>query len=139
MPDLKRFGVSLDARLLKRFDTYISQKGYKNRSEAIRDLMRRSFVDREWKVGTDEAVGTITLVYDRSIRELEQELTDFQHASYRNILSSLHIHLDQSHCLEVVVIKGKSRDIQAIADRLLGIKGVKHGGLTMTTTGRGLT
>jgi CopG family nickel-responsive transcriptional regulator len=139
MPDLKRFGVSLDARLLKRFDTYISQKGYKNRSEAIRDLMRRSFVDREWKVGTDEAVGTITLVYDRSIRELEQELTDFQHASYHNILSSLHIHLDQSHCLEVVVIKGKSRDIQAIADKLLGIKGVKHGGLTMTTTGRGLT
>ena len=139
MSDLKRFGVSLDARLLKRFDTYISQKGYKNRSEAIRDLMRRSFVDREWQVGTDVAVGTITLVYDRSIRELEPELSDFQHEKHRNILSALHLHLDQNHCLEVVVIKGKSRDIQVIADRLLGIKGVKHGGLTMTTTGRGLS
>jgi CopG family nickel-responsive transcriptional regulator len=138
MPDLKRFGVSLNARLLKRFDTYISQRGYKNRSEAIRDLMRRSFVDREWKAGTYAAIGTITLVYDRSVHELEQELAELQHTTYRKILSTLHIHLDETHCLEVVVIKGKSREIQAIADRLLGIKGVKHGGLTMTTTGRGL-
>lgn len=138
MSKLTRFGVSIDSRLQKRFDTYIAQKGYKNRSEAIRDLMRQTFVRREWEYGLDEAVGTLTLVYDHNIPDLQQELTEYQHSCFHNILSSLHIHLDQHLCLEVAVIKGKSRDIQKLADRLLGTKGVKHGGLTMTTTGKGL-
>jgi CopG family nickel-responsive transcriptional regulator len=134
-----RFGVSIDSPLLERFDRLIARKGYKNRSESLRDLIRDSLIRQEWEWDEQETVGTITLVYDHHTRSLEQELTQFQHKALKQIVSTLHVHLDGSHCLEVLVVRGKSSEIKAMADRLLGIRGVKHGGLTMTTTGKSLT
>lgn len=133
---LRRFGISLDATLLKDFDSLISKKGYANRSEAIRDLIRDSLVREEWEEDNRETVGTITIVYSHNTRELVDVLTDLQHRFYTSIISSLHVHLDGHNCLEVLVIRGKGKDIKKIADRLIGTKGVKHGRLSLTTTGK---
>ncbi|HHT9134621.1 MAG TPA: nickel-responsive transcriptional regulator NikR [Candidatus Avalokitesvara rifleensis] len=138
MTSVIRFGVSLDEKLLDGFDRLISKKGYTNRSEAIRDLLRDSLVKDEWEEDTRETVGTITLVYDHHTRELTHTLTDLQHHHHKSIISTTHIHLDQHNCLEVLVVKGKGRDIKAIADKVIGTKGVKHGKLSATTTGRSL-
>lgn len=138
MAGVIRFGVSLDEKLLDGFDRLISKKGYTNRSEAIRDLIRDSLVKGEWEEDTRETVGTITLVYDHHTRELTHTLTDLQHHHHKSIISTTHIHLDQHNCLEVLVVKGKGRDIKAIADKVIGTKGVKHGKLSATTTGRSL-
>ena len=135
---LVRFGISLDNILLKRFDSLIGKKGYANRSEAIRDLIRDSLVMDEWESSSAETVGTITIVYSHETRELTDTLTDLQHRYHSSIISAMHIHLDEHNCLEVIVVRGKARDIKAIADRLIGTKGVKHGKLTVTTTGKHL-
>jgi CopG family nickel-responsive transcriptional regulator len=135
---LVRFGISLDNILLERFDSLIGKKGYANRSEAIRDLIRDSLVMEEWESSIAETVGTITIVYSHDKRELTDTLTELQHHSFSSITSSMHIHLDEHNCLEVIVVKGKAKDIKAIADRLIGTKGVKHGKLTLTTTGKHL-
>lgn len=135
---LTRFGISLDQGLLKRFDSLIAKKGYSNRSEAIRDLIRDSLVNEEWESGTKETIGTITLVYSHETRELTDTLTDIQHRYHSAIASTMHIHLDGHNCLEVLVVRGKGKDIRKIADRLIGTKGVKHGKLSATTTGRDL-
>ncbi len=138
MSDITRFGVSIDSRLIKKFDAQVGRKGYANRSEAIRDLIRDRLVEEEWESGEQETVGTITIVYNHHTRELEHALTDMQHKSFHQIISTLHVHLDPHNCLEVLVVKGRSREIRKIADRLIGTKGVKHGKLTMTTTGKEL-
>lgn len=138
MSGIARFGVSIDSQLIKKFDALISQKGYENRSEAIRDLIRDKLVEEQWQAGDEETVGTITIVYNHHTRELEHALTEMQHQSFDKIISTLHVHLDQHNCLEVLVVKGRSREIRKIADRLIGTRGVKHGKLTMTTTGKGL-
>lgn len=135
---LVRFGISLDSALLQGFDRRNKKKGYANRSEAIRDLIRDSLVTEEWESFTTETVGTITLVYSHDTRELTDNLTELQHHYHQSILSAMHIHLDGHNCLEVIVVKGKARDIKAIADRLIGTKGVKHGKLAVTTTGKSL-
>lgn len=135
MPKLVRFGISMDSRLLKRFDQMIAEKGYSNRSEAIRDLIRDQLVDATWKEERKEVVGTITLVYDHEIRELSDRLIDLQHGFHDRIISTLHVHLDQHNCLEVLVVRGKGSDVKHIAERLIGVKGVKHGKLLTTTTG----
>lgn len=136
MSKLVRFGISMDRRLLKKFDQMITQKGYSNRSEAIRDLIRGQLVDATWKEEKREVVGTITLVYDHEVRELTDRLIDIQHQFYNRITSSLHVHLDEHNCLEVLIVRGKGRDVKYIAEKLIGIKGVKHGKLLTTTTGR---
>lgn len=133
-----RFGISLDEALLLRFDRLIARKGYANRSEAIRDLIRDSLVMEEWESSTAETVGTITIVYSHETRELTDTLTDLQHRYHNSIISAMHIHLDEHNCLEVIVVKGRAKDIKTIADRLIGTKGVKHGKLTATTTGKHL-
>ncbi|MDO9289035.1 MAG: nickel-responsive transcriptional regulator NikR [Thermodesulfovibrionales bacterium] len=133
-----RFGISLENALLERFDTLIKKKGYANRSEAIRDLIRDSLVMEEWEAGNVETVGTITLVYSHHTRDLADTLTDLQHHYHTAIISAMHIHLDEHNCLEVLVVKGKGKDIRKISDRLIGTKGVKHGKLTVTTTGKHL-
>ncbi|MDA8100620.1 MAG: nickel-responsive transcriptional regulator NikR [Nitrospiraceae bacterium] len=138
MAGVARFGVSLDSKLMRKFDELIERKGYRARSEAIRDLIRDRLVEEEWEGGDAETVGTITIVYNHHTRELDHALTDIQHQSYHQIISALHIHLDAHNCLEVLVVKGKSRDIKKIADHLIGTKGVKHGKLVMTTTGKEL-
>lgn len=135
--DTLRFGISIDGRLLKRFDNLISEKGYNNRSEAIRDLIRNALVEEQWKLAEEDTVGTITLVYDHHTRELADKLTEQQHSYHDAIISSLHVHLDSHHCLEVVVVKGKAGEIKRLANELIGTKGVKHGKLTTTTTGKG--
>ena len=135
---LTRFGISLDEGLLSQFDRLIEKKGYPNRSEAIRDLIRDSLVMDKWEAGREEAVGTITLVYSHDTRELTDNLTDIQHDYHSAVVSSMHIHLDGHNCLEVLVVRGPGRDIKKIADRLIGTRGVKHGKLTVTTTGKGL-
>ena len=138
MPEITRFGVSIDIGLLIKFDQLILEKGYSSRSEAIRDLIRDHLVQEEWKSGTKETVGTITLVYDHHTRELADSLTHLQHDHYKSIISSMHVHMDEHNCLEVLVVKGKALTIKRIADRLIGTRGVKHGKLTLTTGGREL-
>lgn len=138
MAGITRFGVSIDSQLGKKFDALIERKGYSTRSEAIRDMIRDSLVEEQWESGKQETVGTITIVYNHHTRELDHALTDMQHQSFHQIVSALHVHLDAHNCLEVLVVKGKSQDIKKIADRLIGTKGVKHGKLTMTTTGKEL-
>ncbi len=139
MPGVTRFGVSLDEALLKRFDRLIARKGYANRSEAIRDLIREAFVRDQWESGTGEAVGTITLVYNHDTRDLADRLTDLQHAHFGSIVSTLHVHLDTHHCLEVLVLRGKAAELRKIADRLIGTRGVKHGTFSATSEGKTLT
>lgn len=138
MGDTIRFGISMDEQLLERFDRLIDQKGYANRSEAIRDLIRASLVELEWEEGENESIGTVTLVYNHHVRDLSDKLTEHQHSHHDQIVSALHVHLDPHNCLEVLVVRGKAREVRRIADELIGVKGVKHGRLVMTTTGEGL-
>jgi CopG family nickel-responsive transcriptional regulator len=133
-----RFGISLDEKLLQSFDLLIEQKSYMNRSEAIRDLIRASLVEERCESEDQEAVGTVTLVYNHHVRDLSDKLTEHQHAHHDQIISALHVHLDAHNCLEVLVIRGSVRVIKRIAHELIGVKGVKHGKLVMTTTGEGL-
>jgi len=136
MSELIRFGISMDARLLARFDQLIDEKGYSNRSEAIRDLIRDKLVEQSWQEEDEETVGTITLVYDHEMRDLAEKLIDYQHQVHGAVISSLHVHLDEHNCLEVLVVRGKGREIKKVADRLIGTKGVKHGKLVTSTTGK---
>lgn len=138
MSDVIRFGVSTDERLLEKFDALIAEKGYVNRSEAVRDLIRNALVEDTWSMGDEEAVGTVTLVYDHHSTDLSDKLTEHQHTHHHEIVSTLHIHLDSHHCLEVVVLRGVAREIRRIADGLIGTKGVKHGKFVATTTGADL-
>ena len=133
-----RFGVAMDDELLSKFDALIDRKGYENRSEAIRDLVRNLLVEEEWAGGDAETVGTITLVYDHHVHDLQDNLTDLQHNLHEAIISTVHVHLDAHNCLEVLIVRGAAAEIKAAADRLIGTKGVKHGRLTMTTTGKEL-
>jgi len=132
---LSRIGVAIDSDLLKKFDRLITQRGYTNRSEAFRDLIRDELVERTWESPESQVVGTITLVYNHHVRMLNEKLTDIQHDFHRSILSTLHVHLDHDNCLEVLVVKGKSAEVRKVADVLISTKGVKHGRLTLSTSG----
>ena len=138
MGNIIRFGISLDERLLKDFDALILRKGYANRSESIRDLIRDSLISEKLELGAEEAVGIITLVYSHDARSHRDLLADLQHKYFHIIISTIHVHLDRHNCLEVIVAKGKGSEIKKIADRLIGTKGVKHGKLALTTTGKDL-
>jgi CopG family nickel-responsive transcriptional regulator len=137
MSEVVRFGISMDDRLLEKFDRLIEGKGYSNRSEAVRDLIRNALVDEQWaRDDQEEMVGTVSLVYNHHTRDLADKLTEHQHTHHRDIISALHVHLDAHHCLEVVVIKGRAGEIRRLAEELIGTKGVKHGRLMTTTTGK---
>ncbi len=135
MGELSRIGVAIDSELLEKFDRLIAGRGYTNRSEAFRDLIRDELVEKAWESPESTVVGTVTLVYDHHVRMLNERLTDMQHEHHRAILSTLHVHLDHDNCLEVVVVRGKAGAVQRIADALISTKGVKHGRLTITTSG----
>jgi CopG family nickel-responsive transcriptional regulator len=135
MSGLSRIGVAIDSDLLDKFDRLISKRGYTNRSEAFRDLIRDELVEKTWESPDAHVVGTVTLVYDHHVRLLNEKLTDLQHDHHRSILSTLHVHLDHDNCLEVLVVRGKSAEVQRIAGALISTKGVKHGRLTITTSG----
>ncbi|MGA7292221.1 MAG: nickel-responsive transcriptional regulator NikR [Terriglobales bacterium] len=133
MANLSRIGVSIDSELLERFDSFITDKGYENRSEAFRDLIRDRLVGSAVVTGSALVVGTVTLIYDHHTRLLPEKLADLQHESHAIVISTLHAHLDHKNCLEVVVLRGKSRDVQKLADRLISTKGVQHGRLVMSS------
>lgn len=138
MSELSRIGVAIDSELLEKFDSLIEKRGYTNRSEAFRDLIRDELVQKRWESPESQVVGTVTLVYDHHVRMLSEKLTDMQHEFHRAILSTLHVHLDHDNCLEVLVVRGKAGAVKKIADALISTKGVKHGRLTITTSGAGL-
>ena len=133
MGDLSRIGVSIDSKLLHRFDSFIADQGYDNRSEAFRDLIRDRLIGSAVTPSNALVVGTVTLIYDHHTRLLPEKLTDLQHESHAIVISTLHAHLDHKNCLEVVVLRGKSRDVQKLADRLISTKGVQHGRLVMSS------
>ncbi len=137
--ELVRFGVSLEKKLLSSFDSLCRKNNYGNRSEAIRDLIRDRLVKDEWAAAKGEVTGVITLVYDHHKRELVDNLIRIQHDHKGAvIIASQHIHLDHDNCLEVIVVKGEVTSVSDLASRLRSSKGVKHGELTMTTTGKSI-
>ncbi len=138
MAKLKRFGVSIPSELVEAFDRLIERKGYRTRSEAVRDLMRDALVESEWESDTGEVVGTVTIVYDHAMRELARMLAHLQHHHLESIICTTHVHLDEHHCMEVVVLRGSAQQVRAIADKLISTRGVKHGKLVCTTTGKSL-
>ncbi|HUC86177.1 MAG TPA: nickel-responsive transcriptional regulator NikR [Candidatus Acidoferrales bacterium] len=133
-----RFSVSLPPTLLEQLDGMTEEKGYNNRSQAIADMIRAELVEHRQKFGAEEIAGTITLVYDHHKQNVQAALTDIQHDHHHVIISSVHVHLDHDNCLEVLVVRGKAGVIKSIADELTAAKGVKHGKLTVTTTGKDL-
>lgn len=137
MSGLSRIGVAIDTGLLEKFDGLIAERGYTNRSEAFRDLIRDELVRKDAESPESQVVGTVTLVYDHHVRLLQEKLTSIQHDFHHSILSTLHVHLDHDNCLEVLVVRGRSADVRKVADALISTKGVKHGRLVITTSGVG--
>lgn len=135
MAELIRFGVSLEKALFERFNKNIKEKRYTNRSEAIRDLIREDLVKKEWQENK-VVTGAITLVYNHHKRELVNKLMDTQHDYHENILSTQHLHLDENNCLEIIVIKGRAKQIRELFGKLRSQKGVKHAGFVEATTGK---
>jgi CopG family nickel-responsive transcriptional regulator len=137
---LERIGISLDDRLLAQFDRLIAHKGYQNRSEAIRDLIREALVQREWSEaeGREERVAVVALVYGHDSTSLAHKLAHIQHENHRAVVSALHVHMDAHNCLEVLVLRGRAREVVAMGDGLISTKGVKYGKLLPATTGRSL-
>lgn len=135
---VNRFSVSLPQPLLEDLDEMVRQKGYDNRSLAIADMIRDELVEHRQRAGNREIAGTITLVYDHHRPHLQGVLTEIQHDHHASIISTVHVHLDHDNCLEVLIVRGKAGVVRAIADRLIGAKGVKHGKLTITSTGHDL-
>jgi CopG family nickel-responsive transcriptional regulator len=133
-----RFSISLPGTLAQQLDQMAHQKGYDNRSLAVADMIRAHLVEHRQKFGDEDIAGTITLVYDHHKQHVQATLTDIQHDHHDVIVSALHVHLDHHNCLEVLVVRGQATLIKKIADELIAAKGVKHGKLTVTTTGKDL-
>lgn len=137
---IERIGISLEPDLLARFDQLIEQKGYVNRSEAVRDLIRDALVQREWSElgGADERVAVVTLVYGHDSSSLAQKLAHIQHENHKAVVSALHIHMDKHNCLEVLVLRGRGQDVVRMGEGLVSTKGVKYGKVVPATTGQRL-
>lgn len=133
-----RFSISLPASLLEQLDEMVHEKSYDNRSLAIADMIRDQLVEHRKQFGGEEIVGTITLVYDHHRQHVQEALTEIQHDHHEVIISAVHVHLDHHNCLEVLIVKGKAALVKKIADELIAAKGLKHGKLTVTTTGKDL-
>jgi len=133
-----RFTVSVPQTLAKQLDRMTREKGYDNRSLAVADMIRDQLVEHHQNYGDRDIAGTITLVYDHHKQHVQAALTDIQHDHHDVIISTLHVHLDHDNCLEVLAVRGKAGTIKKIADELIAAKGVKHGKLTVTTSGKDL-
>lgn len=133
---LMRFSVSMEKDLLDKLDELISKRGYTNRSEAIRDFIRKEIVEENIHDGKTTAFGVLSYVYDHHVRELEAKLTDFQHHHFKSIISTSHIHVDHDNCLESIILRDKASKITEISSRILSLKGVKHGKLALTLSGK---
>jgi len=134
---LKRFSISLDENLLEIFDKQIAAQSYNNRSEAIRDLIRQKFVQKEWEED-GYVMGVISLVYDHHQSQLQKKVTDLQHDFHHQIVSTTHVHMDHDNCLEVIIVKGKAGDVSTLANQLAALKGVRDSKLAMSSTGKEL-
>jgi len=137
MSELARTGVSLEEDLLKEFDRLITKRGYQNRSEAFRDLIREALLS-ETVDSNKPVVGTLTLVYDHHVPNLSEKLTEAQHSVGAMVLAATHVHLDHHYCLEVIIMKGKSKELQEVAHRILALRGVELGKLVLTNSGKDL-
>ncbi|WP_005036703.1 nickel-responsive transcriptional regulator NikR [Holophaga foetida] len=135
MSQLERFGVSMEGDLLKRFDDRIALKGYRTRSEAIRDLVRQELVESAWEQPNALVFGTVTLIYDHHARGLSEVLAELQHDHHASILCTTHVHVDAHSCLEVIIVKGTTEVVRRIADALIATKGVQHGHLVCSAVG----
>jgi CopG family nickel-responsive transcriptional regulator len=133
-----RISVSMNKTLLRKLDRMVREKGYDNRSLAIAGMIADTLVEHQRELADVDAAGTITLVYDHHTPHVQETLTELQHDHLHTIVSALHVHLDHHNCLEVLVVRGRASAIQALADRVIGAKGVKHGKLSITTTGKEL-
>lgn len=129
---ITRFGVSIEPELLKKFDKLIKKEGYANRSEAIRDLIRKNLILEKEKNPNEEAIGTLTITYDHHVGSLTDRLLNLQHNHTHEILVTTHVHIDHHNCLEVLVLKGKIGNIQKLADNIRALRGIKHGELVIT-------
>ncbi len=138
MSELARIGISVPEDLLSEFDKLIAKRGYTNRSEAFRDLVRNELVNDLAVSPGAEVCGSITLIYDHHARTLLEKLSGLQHHYYAAVLSSTHVHLDHDNCLEVILVRGKAVLVQKLANSLIAMKGVKHGRLAITVSGRDL-
>jgi len=136
--DLCRIGVAINEELLTEFDRLIEKRGYTNRSEAFRDLIRNELVKERWDSPNSEVFGTVTLVYDHHVRLLTEKLTELQHKHHSSIISATHVHLDHDNCLEVILVRGRAAAVEKLANALIATKGVKHGRFTATASGRDL-
>jgi CopG family nickel-responsive transcriptional regulator len=139
MSDTVRFGVSLSLSLLDNFDRLLKNLGYSNRSEAVRDLIRQKLVEQAWGEPEASTFAVVSLVYDHHAGSLAARLTRMQHNAVAQIIGSLHIHVDAENCLEIIVMKGQSKDLRALAEKLVSLKGVKHGTISRGTTGKELS
>ncbi len=137
MEGVTRIGVSLEPDLLKQFDESISKKGYVSRSEAIRDLVRDSLAESEWKNDDEWMAGTIVMVYDHTVTSVGDKLTDMQHDNPGLVSMSVHVHLDHDKCMEILICEGKLKDLKRFADEVTSIKGVLRGRLTMAAPSTG--
>lgn len=137
---LERIGISLEDGLLAQFDRLIADKGYANRSEAVRDLIRDSLVQRGWSEseGREERVAVAILVYEHDSSSLAQKLAHIQHENHKAVVSALHVHMDEHNCLEVLVLRGRAREVIAMGEGLISTRGVRFGKLVPATTGQGL-
>ena len=138
MGETVRFGVSLDADLLDKFDALCDRQGCPSRSEALRDIIRDTLVQDSLRSDTADAAGVLTLVYDHHVRDLSRKLNERQHDDYNVVVASLHVHLDHHHCLEILVLKGQAGQLRSLADQLRSIRGVKHGTFSITAIGADL-
>jgi CopG family transcriptional regulator, nickel-responsive regulator len=134
MSELERVSLAIDKDLIERFDALVARDGKANRSEAIRDLIRSRIIEEEVAAGRAEVVGTVTIVYDHHKRELADRLVATGHDHHEQVLASMHVHLDHDNCLEVVALRGRAREVKHLAEHLIGMKGVKHGRLVMSST-----
>ena len=129
---ITRFGVSIEPELLTKFDKMIKKEGYANRSEAIRDLIRKNLIVEKNKNPDAKSIGTLTMIYDHHVGSLTDKLLDLQHDHTSEILVTTHVHIDHHNCLEVLILKGKAGNIQKLADNIRALKGIKHGELVIT-------
>ena len=129
---VERVGVSFEPELLEKFDAMITKKGYSNRSEAVRDLVRKSLIEADIEKEKGDVFGTLTIIYDHHAGDVNNRLMHLQHHHVGDILSTTHIHVDEDTCLEVLIVRGKAGDVKMLADNIKALRGVKHGGLVIT-------
>ena len=131
---ISRFGVSIEEELLKIFDKNIHKEGYTNRSEAIRDLIRKNLIQKKQQNPNSHSIATLTMTYDHHTGKLTNKLLQLQHDHTNEILSTTHLHIDHDNCLEIIVLKGKTKNIQQLANSIKSLKGIKHGELVLTSS-----